>query len=181
MARPKRTPEEVERDRAEIARLLVRGLTQAEIAFRLETSRQMVSYDVQIIKEAWRKSARFDMEAAIGQELGRLDELEREAWTAWAQSKLPKESTLTGQTTGKAAGNRVEIRREQRDGNPAYLAAIMACIDRRCKLLGLDAPEKVDIEFRIRQVAATLGLDPEAAVAEAYQVIREARRALTAG
>jgi hypothetical protein len=34
------------------------------------------------------------------------------------------------------------MEREQRDGNPAFLAGVMSCIERRCKLLGLDAPVK---------------------------------------
>jgi hypothetical protein len=56
----------------------------------------------------------------------------------------------------------------------------LECIDRvlkievrRAKLLGLDAPDKIDIEWRIRLMAKSLGLDEEAAVEEAQRVIRE--------
>jgi hypothetical protein len=37
------------------------------------------------------------------------------------------------------------MEREQRDGNPAFLAGVMSCIERRCKLLGLDAPVKSEL------------------------------------
>jgi hypothetical protein len=59
------------------------------------------------------------------------------------------------------------------------LSGDLECIDRalkiearRAKLLGLDAPEKVDIEWRIRLMARSLGLDEDAAVAEAEREIR---------
>ncbi len=58
------------------------------------------------------------------------------------------------------------------------------CIDRalkieqrRARLLGLDAPDKIDIEWRIRLMAKSLGLDEEAAVVEAQRVIRESQGA----
>jgi hypothetical protein len=37
------------------------------------------------------------------------------------------------------------MEKEQRDGNPAFLAGVMSCIERRCKLLGLDAPAKAEL------------------------------------
>jgi hypothetical protein len=48
------------------------------------------------------------------------DELERTYWEAWQLSL-------------------------HRDGNPAYLEGVFRCIDRRCKLLGLDAPNRHEI------------------------------------
>lgn len=59
----------------------------------------------------------------------------------------------------------------------------LECIDRvlkieqrRAKLLGLDAPDKIDIEWRIRLMARSLGFDESeenAAVQEAERYIRE--------
>jgi hypothetical protein len=58
----------------------------------------------------------------------------------------------------------------------------LECLDRvlkietrRAKLLGLDAPDKIDIEWRIRLMARSLGFDEEAAVEEAQRVIRESQ------
>ena len=36
------------------------------------------------------------------------------------------------------------MEKEQRDGNPAFLQGVLNCIDRRCKLLGIDAPTRTD-------------------------------------
>jgi hypothetical protein len=36
---------------------------------------------------------------------------------------------------------------EERDGNPSWLAGVDKCIERRCKLLGLDAPVKTDLSI----------------------------------
>lgn len=47
--------------------------------------------------------------------------------------------------------------------------------ERRAKLLGLDAPDRVDILVRVRLMAQSLGLDPEAAVAEAERLVAEQR------
>ena len=57
------------------------------------------------------------------------------------------------------------------------LDRVLRIEQRRAKLLGLDAPDKVDIEWRIRLMAKSLGLDEEAAVEEAQRVIREGQGA----
>ena len=63
----------------------------------------------------------------------------------------------------------------------------LECLDRalkievrRAKLLGLDAMDAVDIEWRIRIMARSLGLDEDQAVQEAEQIIRESRGARAA-
>jgi hypothetical protein len=52
-------------------------------------------------------------------------------------------------------------------------AQVLRLMERRAKYLGLDAPARVDVEQRIRGVAAQLGLDPDAAVAEAQRILKE--------
>jgi hypothetical protein len=46
----------------------------------------------------------------------------------------------------------------ERLGNVAFLNTVLACIDRRCKLLGLDAPEK-HVSLVLAKVYT--GFDPE--------------------
>jgi DNA-binding CsgD family transcriptional regulator len=62
-----------------------------------------------------------------------------------------------------------------RQGDLASQAQALRILERESRLLGLDAPARVDVEQRIRVIAAELGLDPDAAVAEAARVLREAR------
>jgi hypothetical protein len=62
----------------------------------------------------------------------------------------------------------------RRAGRPA-LGAVDRCLsimERRAKLLGLDAPMKVDITTRLRELAIAQGLDPDKAVAAAESIVR---------
>lgn len=49
---------------------------------------------------------------------------------------------------------------------------MLRLMEREAKLLGLDAPAKVDIEHRIREMAHEEGLDPDAAVREAQRHLK---------
>lgn len=56
--------------------------------------------------------------------------------------------------------------------NPRAAEIVLRIIDRRVRLYGLNAPEKIDITATIRQMAERDGLDPEQAVHEAEDIIR---------
>jgi len=158
MAANKRTKVQIECDRREIARLYLRGLTQAEIARRLSEdesrpytlTQQQICYDLGVIREGWRKSALFDFNAAKGQELAQIDVLEFEYWQAWERSLQErktverKEVATTEGGEGKGGGARQEMSlyKQEMLGDPRFLSGVRWCIDRRIKLLGLDAPER---------------------------------------
>jgi hypothetical protein len=59
------------------------------------------------------------------------------------------------------------------DGNPAAVGLALRIMERRAKLLGLDAPAKIDIEARVRAIASQPGLD-------AGDVLHEVERLLAA-
>jgi hypothetical protein len=118
-------------------------LTQAEIGEKLGMTRQMVGYDLQALQREWLKAGLMDLTEAKARELAKIDELERTYWDAWEQSKEVKQTDTSGKTAGGEL--RAQIRKETRDGNPAFLTGVGWCIDRRAKLLGLDAPTKQDI------------------------------------
>lgn len=141
MAKPKRTEFQRESDLERIASLYLRGWRQSDIASEIGLSRQQVGYDLKTIQNRWRTQTTINLDEAKQRELARLDELEREYWAAWEASKgertkARQEKNVTGAVT------KASMEKEQRDGNPAFLAGVMTCIDRRCKLLGLDAPVK---------------------------------------
>jgi transposase len=149
MAARKRTPFQREEDLVQITRLYLQGRTQRDIAEAVGVSQGQVNHDLKLIQTRWRESSIMDMNEAKQRELARLDELEREYWAAWEQSK--NERTRARQESdgkskdGKPNVVRATMEREQRDGNPAFLAGVMSCIERRCKLLGLDAPAKAEL------------------------------------
>lgn len=58
-------------------------------------------------------------------------------------------------------------------GEPRAVLACLKVMERRARLLGLDAPQLVDIRLRLRVLAESLGLDPDAAIAEAERLVRQ--------
>lgn len=141
MAKPKRTDFQREQDLEKITALYLKGWRQIDIAEELGLSRQQIGYDIKTIQKRWRESTAINMDEAKQRELSRIDELEREYWLAWEKSK--NERVMARQEkSAKDTIARASMVKEQRDGNPAFLAGVMSCIDRRCKLLGLDAPIK---------------------------------------
>lgn len=57
-------------------------------------------------------------------------------------------------------------------GNADSATIVLRCMERSSKLLGLDAPQKVDITHRLRLMAEAEGLDYQELLAEANDVIK---------
>jgi len=148
MATKSRSPLERERDLRETAALYLRGLTQHEIAQRLNISRQQISYDLKVLLRRWQESALADFNAKKAAELARVDELERTYWEAWERSCQAREVTTQEKTQGgeaKADEARLKagVRKEQRDGNPEFLRGVERCVELRCKITGAFAALKI--------------------------------------
>lgn len=166
----KRTPFQIERDRTEIAALYLRGKTQHEIAEALISpdrgyvlSQQMISYDLKQIQAVWRQSQMVDVDEIKGRELARIDRLEVQYWDAWERSQDNAEIEITRASGKRKGGNDAtpeQIERtkrvEGRVGNPAFLAGVQWCIEQRCKIFGLYAPERIEW----RKEASENGIDP---------------------
>ena len=155
MALNKRTQAQRAADLVQIENLHLRGKTQIEIAEIISSqrpytlSRQQVDYDLRSLTKSWLAEATAERNSAMAKELATIKALQAECWAAWEQSK--SERTKARQETGgkgkdgKATVTKASMEKEQRDGNPAFLQAVLSCIDRRCKLLGLDAPTKQEV------------------------------------
>lgn len=151
MAAPKRTPFQIARDRAEIARLYLQGKFQHEIASTINSdpdrdytlTQPMISYDLKAVQDDWRDSAVRDFDAAKAEAIAKIDELERTYWAAWLASRETKERTIQEQIVATTARTKAVIHKEEQVGDPRFLAGVQWCIDRRCKLMGLDAPLKI--------------------------------------
>jgi hypothetical protein len=143
----------VEARRVEVARRYLRGEMQSEIAASFGVSQVQISYDLKAIRAAWLQSAIRDFDAARAEELAKIDHVESEYWQAWDRSKKDKETeNLEGDgtidlQTRKPKVTKVTKRKEGQSGNPAYLQGILTCIERRCKILGLDAPTRFNINW----------------------------------
>jgi len=147
MAGRRRSKSELTRDRRRIADLYLAGWTQAAIGEEIGLSQPTISLDLKALQRDWLASSLVDFDAAKSQELAKVDRLEREYWTAWEASKADKETKTTEKvdSTNNAARAKAQVRREGRVGNPSFLSGVQWCIERRCKVLGIDAPTKQDI------------------------------------
>jgi predicted transcriptional regulator len=126
----------------EVARLYLEGKYQHEIAEILGVSQQQVSYDLKEIQLTWQDMSVAQLTELKARELARIDNLERTYWQAWEKSQQPKETTSTAKEGEKV---KVGKRSEQRNGNPQFLQGVQWCIERRIKLLGLDAPVRSEV------------------------------------
>ena len=127
---------DIARRREQVAELYVRGSTQCEIAAALGVSQPTVCFDLKAIQKHWKESAIFDFNTAVGRELLKLEQLEREAWKAWERSQKPSQSAVVrGQGTNGDSAKTIR----SRDGDPRFLEVIFKCSASRRALLGLDA------------------------------------------
>jgi hypothetical protein len=148
MAAKLRNPLERERALRETAALYLRGLTQHEIAERLNVTRQQVGYDLKVLLRRWQESALADFNAKKAAELAKVDELERTYWEAWQRSCQAREVTTQEKTqAGEGAADeprrKVGVRKEERDGNPEFLKGVERCVEMRCKIIGAYAALKI--------------------------------------
>lgn len=162
----KRTKDQREFDLDFCSNLFLRGYTYREISERLNEenarrgvgytiSKQMVYWDMQQLLIEWKRERMENIDDYVTQELRKLDKMEVELWKAWEHSK-------TGKTREKNRQNAKprkvledgdnpeyygyeEITTETSAGNPRFLDLLLNVQQRRAKMLGFDAPIKVEI------------------------------------
>lgn len=128
---------------ADVAMRYLHGETQNTIAAALDVDQATISRDLAAVRKAWLDSAIRDFDAARAIELAKIDEVEREYWLAWERSQKDKEIAYQEQSDKKKVG----LRRESQVGNPAFLDGVLRCIEKRCAILGLDAPRRFVIDW----------------------------------
>lgn len=163
----KRTEEQREYDIAYCANLFLRGYSYRYISESLNTDLKrrganysigftMVYYDMQQCLIEWKRERLDTIDEYVTHELAKLDEIERELWQAWEASKLGKERTknrtsakprkvLTEEEKQTDWYGYDEMTNETSAGNPRFLDLLLNVQQRRAKMLGFDAPLKIDI------------------------------------
>ena len=156
----KRTVEQREADKAFCANLFVKGYTYRQIADKLnEANREngleytvtfkTVFNDINAVLAEWKKQQFSDISNYMQLELKKLDKIEVELWTAWENSKGSKRKTKIKNGTinnGIATGGELAERSlETTNGDPRYLDLLLKVQERRAKLLGYNAPMKVNV------------------------------------
>lgn len=162
----KRTKDQRESDLAFCSTLFLRGYTYREISERLNEenarrgvgytiTKQMVYWDMQHLLIEWKRERMDNIDDYVTQELRKLDKMEVELWEAWERSKTGK---LREKNRQNANPRKVledgdnpeyygyeETTTETSAGNPRFLDLLLNVQQRRAKMLGFDAPIKVEI------------------------------------
>ena len=158
MSTRRRKRSELIRDRRRIADLYLQGWTQIDIGEELGINQSTVSRDLVAIQADWLESTLVDFNEAKAQEIAKVDRLEREYWQAWVRSCEDVESiTQEGSKSGdNLSVDKVKKTRKGQAGDPRFLAGVQWCIERRCKILGIDAASKLDVTSKGESVAAAV-------------------------
>jgi len=142
-------------------------------------SQQTVSRDIAALQKDWLASSLLDFNEAKAQTLAKVDRLEREYWAAWARSCEDAE-TVTEKARASKGGEKpdsVEKTRQAKGqaGDPRFLSGVQWCIEQRCKILGIEAPKRIEAllskrrpeEFTDDELAAIAGIavGPAASIA----------------
>lgn len=137
----------------EIADALNRDLSARGVGYTI--SFQMVYYDLQQCLIEWKRERLETIDEYVTQELRKLDKMEVELWEAWERSKTgklreknrqnakPRKVLEDGDNPGYYGYE--ETTTETSAGNPRFLDLLLNVQQRRAKMLGFDAPIKVDI------------------------------------
>lgn len=151
----RRSASQIARDRRNIADLYLQGWLQTDIAKEVSLSPATISRDLKALQAGWLRSALIDFDKAKARELAEIDHLEREYWEAWLRScedaetatqkqkgKVTKRQDDEGQFVAEQPAEVSKTRKGQA-GDPRFLAGIQWCIEKRCKILGIEAAIKL--------------------------------------
>ena len=113
--------------RREVAKLYLEGWRQIDLAEKFSVTQPTISNDIAAIQKEWLATAVTDHDTRQTEELAKLGNLERKYWELHAN----------GSTAAKGRS----------------LEGIRRIIEIRCKLLGLNAPTKLDVTWRDKLTA----------------------------
>lgn len=140
----KRSPMEKERDLCRIAELYLEGKYRWHMAEIMGLSVSQVDKDLKIVRERWEKAATRAIEHNKSRELAKLDKIERDYWDAWHRSiGVHARNTVIIEHNGD---EKTSITTEKLVGDARYIQGVERCIEQRCKILGINAQTKYDVE-----------------------------------
>lgn len=165
-----RTKGQIVKDDALVSEYYAKGWTMAQIADEIGVDVSTVSRSIKRIHEAWKEAAAVNYDSTALQQLRKLDMIEKEAWEAWERSvgdsvKLRKEAGFNSKGNFE---RQVEIL-EKQAGASEYLRLVLDCVDKRAKLLGLDAPLQVMHKHSVSMVDPREAKDKLSAWVESFR------------
>lgn len=133
-------------------RYLFRKETMYEIAEALNISVTTVCFDLKACEAQWRHDAVTNIDIAKARELRKIDRLELMYLEAWERSRGDRTKRRQKAKGDKTSDGKLAVTQredtsevEGRDGDPRFLEGMRWCVEKRCQILGLDAPEQKHI------------------------------------
>lgn len=141
------SPAEKSRQEQAVNGLYLKGMPQAVIAEQLGISQTTVSRCLKRVADYCRKIYSAEFKEILNRELQKLDHLELEAWKGWEKScKDAARQTVKAVRSGtEAIPVEKTLVTEGQSGDPRFLQIVNDCISKRCDLLGVEAPKKIDL------------------------------------
>ncbi len=163
--RPKRSKDQLIRDRTRVSELILQGYHHQQVADILEEetglklSRSTIRADVEVIRKDWLQERRDNYDLLIDKELARCDSTEKELWKAWrascsvAERKIISEVAKQlddGQDDLELVVSKVVTILDSKGGagDPRFFDKIISVQKERRRLLGLYAPARLGIDIR---------------------------------
>lgn len=162
-------------ERTQVAALYVRGVSFREICAIMGRSISTIDRDLKAIRARWRESQVADFTEHVNKELARIDAVEFEAWNGWMESKGERRTEESAIIDGK---QRTRLQRvTEPTGDPRFLAVVSRCIDQRVKLLGLEAPQRHEIDWgylrrEAEAISKASGMSVDDVMAEVEAILR---------
>jgi hypothetical protein len=162
---PKRTKDQIKRDRMRVSELMLQGYSHQDIADTLERetgiklSRRTITADVSIIRKDWLAERRDNYDMLVNRELARCDTTEKTIWEAWRASCSGSERKIVEEIAQQLSDEEEDIElainkvttimdTKGKAGDPRFLDKILQVQRERRRLLGLYAPARLGIDIR---------------------------------
>lgn len=133
-----------------ILRLLALGMTEDQIAKKLEVPRRWIVPVAHKAEQGFKKLSSESLDVIRGREIAQIEALQQEALDAYEKSKEPRKVTVVegrpddkqknADGTPTAKPQKVTQTTEQRHGDIRYLDSIVRMRERYAKIMGVDQP-----------------------------------------
>ena len=125
----------------EVIKMYLRGHARTYIADTLKTTRDQVSKYIKEAESLWMSEIVRDMDALKAKELEQINLVQAAAWDQFERSTSPYLEDVKEETDGDKQSTRQRRTRRRGYAKPAFLQIILNCVEKRCKLLGLNEEE----------------------------------------
>jgi hypothetical protein len=147
---PQVTKDQLKQRLAKVAEFYKRAVPVSTIAKRVGVTERQVYNDLNAIRKDWKQSSISDFDERLAVELAKIDNLEKTYWEAWERSckvekkKTEKEKGNVVEGEFKVSEKEIMKMKVSSVGNAKFLDGVYKCIDKRCDLLGLNSPTKIE-------------------------------------